>query len=252
MNILFTICGRAGSKGIKGKNVRDFVGKPLVLYTLSVIDLYIQSQSEDNCDVSLNTDSKKLQAIICNSAFYKSLRVSMVERKDDLAGDRVSKMAVILDTLEQMEMKKGKKYDMVVDLDITSPFRRVRDVEDLITKKKTSDCDVVFSVTNSRRNPYFNMVRKTQSGYTQVINSDFVSRQEAPVIYDLNASLYAYSPDFLRNSNHVLEGHSDIIVMYDTGVLDLDRPEDFELMEVIGRWLFENKVEFKAIREHIR
>jgi hypothetical protein len=26
MNILFTLCGRAGSKGVKGKNARDFLG----------------------------------------------------------------------------------------------------------------------------------------------------------------------------------------------------------------------------------
>ena len=41
MNILFTICGRAGSKGIKNKNVREFLSKPLPLYTLSAIDLFL-------------------------------------------------------------------------------------------------------------------------------------------------------------------------------------------------------------------
>ena len=38
MNILFTICARAGSKGVKSKNARDFLGYPLVYYTLSVYD----------------------------------------------------------------------------------------------------------------------------------------------------------------------------------------------------------------------
>ncbi|MDD3706486.1 MAG: acylneuraminate cytidylyltransferase family protein, partial [Clostridiaceae bacterium] len=39
-DILFTICGRAGSKGIKNKNLRDFLGYPLPYYTISAIDLY--------------------------------------------------------------------------------------------------------------------------------------------------------------------------------------------------------------------
>ena len=42
MNILFTICGRAGSKGIKNKNIRKFVGKPLPYYTISAIDLFLK------------------------------------------------------------------------------------------------------------------------------------------------------------------------------------------------------------------
>ena len=42
MKILFTICGRAGSKGIKNKNIREFVGKPLPYYTISAIDLFFK------------------------------------------------------------------------------------------------------------------------------------------------------------------------------------------------------------------
>ena len=42
MNLLFTICGRAGSKGIKNKNIKNFLDKPLALYSLSVIDLYLK------------------------------------------------------------------------------------------------------------------------------------------------------------------------------------------------------------------
>ena len=143
-------------------------------------------------------------------------------------------------------------YEMLVDLDITSPLRTVADVEHLVAKKAASDCDVVYSVTESRRNPYFNMVQKTDMGYEKVLPSDFVSRQQAPAIYDLNASLYAYSPDFLRSGKNVLDGRGDIIEMLDTGVLDLDKPSDFDLMEVIGAWLFEKKPEFKEIRDNIR
>ena len=42
LKILFTICGRAGSKGIKNKNLRFFCGKPLAYFTVSVIDLYLR------------------------------------------------------------------------------------------------------------------------------------------------------------------------------------------------------------------
>ena len=67
MRILFTICGRAGSKGIKNKNIRPFLGKPLPLYTLSAIDLYLCRQPDINADIVFNTDSKELIQIAENN-----------------------------------------------------------------------------------------------------------------------------------------------------------------------------------------
>ena len=40
MNLLFTVCGRAGSKGVTGKNLRNFCGAPLVWYTLAAVSVY--------------------------------------------------------------------------------------------------------------------------------------------------------------------------------------------------------------------
>ena len=59
MNILFTICGRAGSKGFKNKNLKKLNGIPLVYYTLSVIRLYMDKHMENQVTVALNTDSKE-------------------------------------------------------------------------------------------------------------------------------------------------------------------------------------------------
>jgi len=59
MNILFTLCGRAGSKGVKGKNARDFLDVPLVWYSMANIALYIEKYGQgDDIKVVLNTDSK--------------------------------------------------------------------------------------------------------------------------------------------------------------------------------------------------
>ena len=252
MKVLFTICGRAGSKGIKGKNIRDFCGKPLALYTLSAIDLYCARHEENCCDVAVNTDSERLREIITGSAIGNNRPICLIERTVELADDRVAKVSVLLATLQEMEKRSGKSYDIVVDLDITSPLRTVANVENLIEKKLETGADVVFSVTEARRNPYYNMVRKTEHGYKQVIESNFVSRQQAPLLYDMNASLYAYEPDFLRSGKNVLDGYGEIIEMMDTGILDLDKPSDFELMEIIAEALFEKNSAYKEIRENIK
>lgn len=247
MKILFTICGRAGSKGIKNKNIRDFLGYKLPLYTLSAIDLYMRRHPEHECDIAVNSDSKELLDILSAKA-----DVYRIERTEDLAGDTVSKMAVIYDCLVRVQSISRKQYDMIADLDITSPLRTITDIENLVQKKAEADCDVVYSVVEARRNPYFNMVQKTEKGYEKVCPSNYVARQQAPAVYDMNASMYAYEPGFLASGKGVLEGKGEIIIMYDTGVLDLDHEHDFELMEIIAEYLFGNFSEFGEVRENIK
>lgn len=247
MKILFTVCGRAGSKGIKNKNIRPFLGTPLPYYTLSAIDLYLKEHSDIEADIVVNTDSPELIELFNKNKLRKC---SVIERNAELGSDTAPKIAVILDCLNQMQERNGCEYDMVVDSDITSPLRTVKDIDNLINKQLETKCDVVFSVADSRRNPYFNMVKKTEKGYKRVIDSNFNTRQEAPEIFDMNASLYAYSPAFLKQQKGVLDGYGEIIKMYDTGILDLDHENDFEFMEVIADYLFRTKSDFTPIKQN--
>lgn len=246
MNILFTLCGRAGSKGVKGKNARDFLDIPLVWYSMANIALYLERYGAgDDIKVVLNTDSEPLKDLVRR---VKDVPVTIIHREESLAGDKVPKVAVILDSLIKAEEVFARKFDMVVDLDITSPLRTVEDVKNAIERKKLrNDVDVVYSVAPSRRNPYFNMVKEENGFFCKAIPSNFTTRQEAPVFYDMNASIYAYSPDALRNKEHAtfFNSNCDAVVMKDTGILDIDSEEDYELMQVIAKYLFEQEESFK-------
>lgn len=248
MNILFTLCGRAGSKGVKGKNARDFLDVPLVWYSMANIALYMERYSgQDDIQVVLNTDSKPLKELV---KMVNEIPITIIHREDSLAGDRVPKVAVILDCLNKAEDLFARKYDMVVDLDITSPLRTVQDVRNAIEKKKQRpDVDVVYSVAPSRRNPYFNMVKEKNGYFCKAISSSFTTRQEAPVFYDMNASIYAYSPKALREKEQTTFFNSgcDAVVMADTGILDIDSEEDYELMQVIAKYLFINNQLFEEV-----
>ena len=246
MKILFTLCGRAGSKGVKGKNARDFLDVPLVWYSMANIALYMERYSAgDDIKVVLNTDSEPLKDLVRR---VKDVPVTIIHREESLAGDKVPKVAVILDCLQKAEEAFACKFDMVVDLDITSPLRTVEDVKNAIERKKQrTDVDVVYSVAPSRRNPYFNMVKEGNGFFCKAIPSNFTTRQEAPIFYDMNASIYAYSPDALRNKEHAtfFNSNCDAVVMKDTGILDIDSEEDYELMQVIAKYLYDNEEAFK-------
>lgn len=247
MRLLFTICGRAGSRGIRNKNIKPFVGKPLPYYTLSAVDLYLTRHGEDECDIVVNSDSRELLSMMSSSGIRP---VELIERSRELGGDAVGKIDVIHNCLDVMQERRGYGYDAVVDLDITSPLRRVADMENLIETHIRTGADVTTSVVAARRNPYFNQLRRTEKGFCKVCGSDFTARQQAPEIYDMNASLYAYRPEYLRSGRQVLDGYVEVIEMYDTGILDLDHENDLELMSVIAEYLFKTKDAFREIYEN--
>ena len=248
MRILFTICGRAGSKGVKNKNIRNFIGKPLPYYTLSLIDLFLKKRKDIEYDIVVNSDSNELINIMKSNSLRK---VDIIERDESLAGDTVGKIDVIRNCYEEMTRNKRVSYDIVVDADITSPLRTVSDIENLIDTHTQKDADVTTSVTSARRNPYFNQVKKTDNGIKRVIKSDFTARQQAPEIFDMNASLYAYKPEYLNTNKGVLDGYCEMIEMRDTAVLDVDSEDDFEYMQLIAQYLYNKDSNYRAVHDNI-
>ncbi|WP_165003243.1 MULTISPECIES: acylneuraminate cytidylyltransferase family protein [unclassified Enterococcus] len=247
MEILFTICGRAGSKGFKNKNLKYLARKPLVHYALAIIDIYQSKHPEYNCSICLNTDSDEL--IELTTKLNSSVKI--IERKPELATDTVGKIEVIRDSFLNLESEK-KHFDLIVDLDLTSPLREVSDLEQLISEhlNNIDEKDVYFSVVSARRNPYFNMVKKIDNEVTIVNTSDYTSRQQAPEVFEMNASMYSFKPEFLKKNNYIFNGKCGIIVMKDYLVLDIDSEEDFNWLEFLFPKFLEDSIELQDIYNH--
>lgn len=244
MNILVTICARAGSKGVKNKNIRSFCDNPLLHYTLEVYSFFRKDRMRyhDSVQLALNTDSRELIEQM-NAAAEECL---LIRRSEQLAGDAVSKFDVIKDTLLRAEDICRKQFDVIIDLDLTSPLRTWRDVSGALQiLLDNKEADIVYTVTDARRSPYFNMVcEKGQGFYGTVLESTFVARQQAPECYDMNASIYIYRRDYLLKGT-MYERRALIWKMDDTGVLDIDSEEDFALLEVIFQFLVAHKEQFR-------
>ena len=248
MNILFTICGRSGSKGLKNKNLKKLNGIPLVYYTLSAIKLYQETHSDDSVTVAVNTDSQELMEMVYNQKAV--LNIQEIERKEKWAGDRAAKVDVIKDTY--LKCRKQGPYDAVVDLDITSPMRRPTDIEAAIRSPKDDPkCDLVFSVVPARRSPYFNMVEKRQAYYRKICPSRYTARQQAPKAYELNASIYVYNPGFLEREieKTILDYNCGIVEMPDYLVLDIDSEEDFRRMSMLMEYFGQEDRELARVME---
>lgn len=235
-NILFTICARSGSKGVKGKNIQLFNGKPLLYYTLEAYEKFIDKYSSEfqKITLALNTDSD----ILHEQMEKYGLKYVFIPRKEDLAGDVIGKRDVIRDTLCETEKAVKISYDIVVDLDLTSPLRTEEDIKGTIDLIQNNEkCNYAYSVVESRRSPYFNMVCQNKEGYYErVIKTEYTCRQQVPKCYDMNASIYAMEREFLLNSEE--QQRALIWIMEDTGVLDIDSERDFELMQFVQKYVW--------------
>ena len=137
MNILCTICARGGSVGVINKALKKINGKYLIEIT---INQALKSKVFD--EIVVSTDSKKIQKI----AIKKGAK-SWFLREKKLSNSYSSKIFAIRDALLKSEIKFKKKFDICIDLDITSPLRKIEDIQNalrlFLRKKRTQN---LFSV----------------------------------------------------------------------------------------------------------
>ena len=239
MDILITICARGGSKGIPGKNIKLIAGKPLMIYT---IEQAKKLSAKLGATITISTDDKIIKKIAYESGLYTDYM-----RPDYLASDTAGKIEVIEDVLKHEESKANKRFDFVLDLDVTSPLRSIKDLVDsfnlILNNPKAYN---LFSVNLAERNPYFNMVEKNEEGYFELVktnlNGPFMTRQTAPEVYDLNASFYWYRRSFFELEIKSVITKKSLIFVMDHMCFDLDHPLDFLFMEYL---LQSNKLDFE-------
>ncbi len=224
MKILITICARGGSKGIPGKNIRSINGLPLIAYTIKTAKAFSETYA---ADIALSTDDPEIRNI---TGLYGLSTV--YTRPSFLATDNAGKVDVINHLLKFEEETRKVKYDMVLDLDITSPLRTVQDLIsafELISKDRNALN--LFSVSQANRNPYFNMVEKNEEGYYSTIKKgEFLTRQSAPKVYDMNASFYFYRRNFFELNLTSSITERTMIYVVPHLCFDLDHEVDFEFM----------------------
>ncbi len=232
-NILLTIAARGGSKGVKGKNLRPLLGKPLIAHTIEQALQWGKAKQ-----VVVTTDSPDIARI----AKDYGAQVPFL-RPVELADDHAAKGPVLQHALLNCERIFKEQFDVVVDLDPTCPMRSAEDLDhclDIFLKDKPK---TLFSVVAAHKNPYFNMVELKENGNYELckkFDKPFYCRQDAPKVYAMNASIYLYERDFLLKTA-VPSPFSDrtrIYVMNEDCGIDIDREVDFRLVE----FLFKEKL----------
>lgn len=232
MNRLCTICARGGSKGVKGKNIREMLGKPLIAHSIE------QARSSGLFElIAVSSDSKE----ILNVAERFGADI-VVDRPSELASDSAAKLPAIRHCFEEVEKKCGVTFDVLVDLDATSPLRIPEDIIGAVDLLETQKIANVITGAPARRSPYFNLVEIGEDGVvrlSKIPSHPIVRRQDAPQCYDMNASIYVWWRDSLFREGAIFQEDTRLFVMPEERSIDIDSELDFKFVEFLMRGRFD-------------
>lgn len=229
---LCTICARGGSKGVKNKNLRFMLGKPLIAHS---IEQAIESRLFDV--IAVSSDSEE----ILETAQKYGANV-LVKRPPEMATDTAAKLPAIQHCVGETENLLNKRFSTIVDMDATSPLRLPIDIANAVTLLEGSDALNVITGMPSRRSPYFNLVELNSEGYVELSKTlpvPIVRRQDAPKCYDMNASIYVWRREALLNGNHVFSSRTMLYEMPEERSIDIDSELDWKFVE----WILEGRTE---------
>jgi CMP-N,N'-diacetyllegionaminic acid synthase len=224
MKRLCTICARGGSEGVKGKNIRPLLGKPLIVYSIE------QAQEAGFFDaVAVSSDSEEILSVAQDAGVD-----FLIRRPAELAKSTSPKLPVIIHCVEEVERTANQRYDVIVDLDATSPLREVQDIVNVVSMLEEKHVANVITGMPARRSPYFNLVEVNEKGIVQVSKPLPVAvsrRQDSPKCYDMNASIYAWTRDGLLKNRAIFNSDTLLYVMPEERSIDLDSEVDFLIIE---------------------
>lgn len=223
--IIGHIGARKGSKGVPGKNFLPICGKPLIDWSLD--------QLFANPLIGAVVVSTDDEAIYEHALHRGALPIGL--RPAELATDTAPKWKVWQHALVSSEALIGP-VSAFLDLDCTSPLRLPEDVTGAAKLFETARPDMVMSVCEARKNPYFNLVEQDACGALHVskpLPGGVWARQDAPVVYEHVGMVYVVDSTYLHRAKTIYEGRVIPYVIPAERCHDIDTPYDMRLVEFL-------------------
>lgn len=223
MKTLILIPARGGSKGLPGKNIRHFLGKPLIIYTIEEAIKFTKSDFE----LCISTDSEEIKAVVESFGYNVPFL-----RPAEFSTDNSNSESVIKHALNWYA-KKYLFFKNIILLQPTSPLRKSHDINaayELFDKT----IDMVVSVNICKSNPYYNIFEENQSGYLIKSKESFATRrQDCPAVYEINGAIYIINIDSLKSKGFYRFNKIIKYQMNNYDSIDIDTELDFKFAEFI-------------------
>lgn len=221
MSNLAIIPARGGSKRIPRKNIKPFLGKPIIAYS---IEAALKSNLFDEVMVSTEDDE------IAKIAKEFGAKVPFLRSKDN-AND----FAVLADVIEEVMTiykKQNKNFDTICCILPTAPFVTSKIILEAYNKLKVNDLDSVFPILEFSfpiqrslkiENDKINMV------WSENLN---VRSQDLEPRYHDSGQFYWVKSSSFNKEKKLLTDNSGAIVISELQAQDIDTETDWKLAEI--------------------
>lgn len=215
---------RAGSRGLPGKNTRILAGKPLIQYAI---------EAALGCPgvkaTYVNSDDPKCLEI------GKGLGAKTYARPAQFANDTATMQSVAQDFVRHLK-EKGERYDAVIVLYPTFPFRTSEDLKAILEVFWNGGGDrPLLTIKASRSHPY-TFVKLTGDRhpvpFCDVDLNQYYRRQDYPPAYELKHWACVLPFDQVEGLNAQLSNDRSFVMECEAEKLvDIDTQEDWAAAE---------------------
>ena len=224
--ILAIISARAGSKRLPNKNIKNFLGKPLIAYT---IEQALSCRLIDR--VVINTESPKIAKI----ALKYGAEVPFLRPKH-LATDTAQEIDSILYVVNKLKKDENYFPTYVMILPLVAPLREKQDIEDCWEMMQKTKADTVLTVSPAHARLYYldnqqNLILANKSG----IKSS--NTQAWRPGYILNNGVFLVKTKALLREKNDITKKTKAAIYPKWRAVDIDTAEDWVIAEI----LYENK-----------
>ena len=228
MNAIAFIFARGGSKGLPGKNIRPFAGKPLIAWAVEHAKAVKRIRR-----VIVSTDNEAIAKV----ALEHGGEVPFM-RPGHLAEDNSNEWMAWRHALEFVRQEEGSLPQAMVSVPATAPLRHPLDIENCLDAFAAGGVDIVVTVTKAKHNPYFNMVKENGDGTVGLViptTDGIYRRQVAPNVYDMATVAYVADPIFVLNQKSIFTGRVKAVKVALEHAIDIDSIHDFKIAEFFYR-----------------
>lgn len=217
---------KANSERVKGKNFREFNGKPLFRW---ILDTLLDVEFIDQ--VIINTDARH---ILADNGLKDSERVVIRDRKPEICGDFVSMNKVLADDVENVDA------DVYLMTHTTNPLmseHTVREAMAVFTKAyEKGKADSLFSVDKIQTRFYREDVTPVNHDPNNLVRT-----QDLEPWYEENSNLYIFTRDSFAKTNARIGKQPTMYVTPKFESIDIDEPVDWDLALVACQYLMKNQ-----------
>lgn len=216
-SFLAVVPARGGSKAVPRKNIRPLGGRPLLLHTLE----QVAAVSEIDCCV-VSTDDEEIAGIARRAG------VRVVERPPELSGDTAPTEWALLHALDVLEAE-GHRFDYVLVLEPTSPFRRPETIRKCMRRISDDDGESLVTLLETRAS----LGRIVAGRFRPLVPGAPRRRQDREPLYEESSTVYVARVDFLRRTGSLVCDDWLAVVVDPEEAVDINTPLDFEIAEAV-------------------